>query len=103
MPGADPGRGRSRSSAGQAESGGVRVKDGVLEQTVIELGPEGPITRATDDAEEVLFVVSGQGELRLHGKRYALAPRPASTWRRAGVRAPQRGVRSDAYGMRADP
>jgi mannose-6-phosphate isomerase-like protein (cupin superfamily) len=46
----------------------------VLEQTVIDLGPQGLITRATEEAEEVLFVVSGQGELSLDGKRYALAP-----------------------------
>jgi mannose-6-phosphate isomerase-like protein (cupin superfamily) len=48
--------------------------NGVLEQTVIDLGPQGLVTRATQEAEEVLFVVSGQGELRLDGKRYALDP-----------------------------
>jgi mannose-6-phosphate isomerase-like protein (cupin superfamily) len=52
----------------------VWVKDGVLEQAVIDLAPGGLVTRATNQAEEVLYVVSGQGELRLNGKRYALAP-----------------------------
>jgi mannose-6-phosphate isomerase-like protein (cupin superfamily) len=52
----------------------MRVTDGVLEQSVIDLAPGGSTTRATDQAEEVLFVVSGQGELRLHDRRYALGP-----------------------------
>jgi mannose-6-phosphate isomerase-like protein (cupin superfamily) len=52
----------------------VWVKDGVLEQAVIDVAPGGLVTRATDQAEEVLFVVSGQGELRLNGERFALDP-----------------------------
>ena len=47
----------------------------VLEQAVLECAPHSGITRATGDAEEVLFVVSGQGELRLRsGARHALEP-----------------------------
>ena len=50
------------------------MTNGVLEQSVIDLAPGGLVTRATNQAEEVLFVVSGQGELRLNDKRYALGP-----------------------------
>jgi len=50
------------------------VTDGVLEQEVIDLAPGDLVARATDRSEEVLFVVSGQGELRLHSKRFALGP-----------------------------
>ena len=50
------------------------MTDGVLKQAVIDLAPGDLVARATDQSEEVLFVVSGQGELRLHGKRFALGP-----------------------------
>jgi mannose-6-phosphate isomerase-like protein (cupin superfamily) len=46
-----------------------------LEQTVLECAPGTSTTRATGEAEEVLFVVAGQGELRLPGgERHALEP-----------------------------
>jgi mannose-6-phosphate isomerase-like protein (cupin superfamily) len=55
----------------------VRVKDSgvaVLEQAVIECGPGTSLSRATDGAEEVLFVVAGVGELSLAGARHPLEP-----------------------------
>jgi mannose-6-phosphate isomerase-like protein (cupin superfamily) len=53
----------------------VRVKQDVLEQEVIDVASRSQIARATDEAEEVLFVVSGRGELRLgSGARYDLEP-----------------------------
>ena len=70
LPATDPGRSAGRT--GQAEQAVVRVKDGVLEQTVIDR--PGRITRATGEAEEVLFVLQGTGELSLAGDRYALEP-----------------------------
>jgi mannose-6-phosphate isomerase-like protein (cupin superfamily) len=46
-----------------------------LEQTVLECAPGTSTTRATGEAEEVLFVVAGQGELRLPGgERHQLEP-----------------------------
>ena len=63
------------------ESAGVRVRDSgldVLEQAVIECAPRQPRQRATGQAEEVLFVVDGAGELcsrRRPGTRSS--PRPA--------------------------
>jgi mannose-6-phosphate isomerase-like protein (cupin superfamily) len=59
-------------SARQAES--RSVIDTVLEQCVVECPPHGAVARATGECEEVLFVVSGEGELRLSGQRYALEP-----------------------------
>ena len=56
----------------RAESPNVRAKDSVLEQTVIDLSPHSRDTRATGAGEEVLFVVAGEGELRVHGERHAL-------------------------------
>jgi quercetin dioxygenase-like cupin family protein len=44
----------------------------VLEQTVIDLDPRKRKTRATGEGEEVLFVVAGEGELRVHGNSHAL-------------------------------
>ena len=65
-------------SVGQAESRKVRLKGGGLEgleQTVVVCPPHTTTSRATGDAEEVLFVVSGQGQLRLDGgERHALEP-----------------------------
>ncbi len=56
----------------------MRLKVGglqVLEQAVLECAPRSGITRATGEAEEVLFVVSGQGRLRLgDGVTHALEP-----------------------------
>ncbi len=45
-----------------------------LEQTVLEFTPLHPEIRGTDDAEEVLFVISGNGTLRLDDARYELEP-----------------------------
>jgi mannose-6-phosphate isomerase-like protein (cupin superfamily) len=45
-----------------------------LEQEVVECAPHGAARRATGDAEEVLFVVSGTGELRTDGEHHALEP-----------------------------
>jgi mannose-6-phosphate isomerase-like protein (cupin superfamily) len=45
-----------------------------LEQTVLACDPHTAVSRATGDAEEVLFVVAGHGELHLNGERHALAP-----------------------------
>ncbi len=46
-----------------------------LEQTVLVCAPDTTTSRTTGDAEEVLFVVAGQGELRLGGgERHALEP-----------------------------
>jgi mannose-6-phosphate isomerase-like protein (cupin superfamily) len=65
-------------SADRAESRKVHLRDGGLEgleQTVLECAPGTSTTRATGKAEEVLFVVAGQGELRLPGgERHPLEP-----------------------------
>jgi mannose-6-phosphate isomerase-like protein (cupin superfamily) len=46
-----------------------------LEQTVLECAPGTSTARATGEAEEVLFVVAGQGEIRLPGgERHPLEP-----------------------------
>jgi quercetin dioxygenase-like cupin family protein len=45
-----------------------------LDQTVLEFTPLHPEIRGTDDAEEVLFVLSGKGTLRLADARYELGP-----------------------------
>jgi len=45
-----------------------------LEQVVIECAPGDAISRATGEAEEVLFVLAGAGELSLDGRRYPLEP-----------------------------
>ncbi len=45
-----------------------------LEQAVIECAPGASMTRATREAEEVLFVLAGTGELSLAGERHALEP-----------------------------
>jgi mannose-6-phosphate isomerase-like protein (cupin superfamily) len=55
----------------------MRVKDVVegLEQTVLVCAPDTTTPRSTGDAEEVLFVVAGQGELRMAGgEGHALEP-----------------------------
>jgi quercetin dioxygenase-like cupin family protein len=55
----------------------VGVRDSgldVLEQAVIECAPGTSLSRATDEAEEVLFVVAGAGELALAGARHPLEP-----------------------------
>ena len=43
-----------------------------LEQSVIECAPGASVARATDEAEEVLFVVAGAGELSIAGARQRL-------------------------------
>jgi len=45
-----------------------------LEQAVIECAPGTSISRAAGEAEEVLFVLDGTGELTLAGERYPLEP-----------------------------
>jgi mannose-6-phosphate isomerase-like protein (cupin superfamily) len=45
-----------------------------LEQAVIECASGSSISRTTGDAEEVLFVLAGGGELALAGERYPLEP-----------------------------
>src|SRR5690348_9111424 len=52
----------------------MRVSEGVLEQEVVDLGPGSRARRATGEAEEVLFVVSGHGVLCLNGERHAIEP-----------------------------
>jgi mannose-6-phosphate isomerase-like protein (cupin superfamily) len=65
-------------SADRAESRKVRLRNSGLEgleQTVLECAPGTSTSRATGEAEEVLFVVAGQGELRLPGgERHPLEP-----------------------------
>jgi mannose-6-phosphate isomerase-like protein (cupin superfamily) len=64
-------------SGWKAESRSVRVTDGdvdVLEQAVVECAPRSATTRATGEAEEVLFVIAGHGALHLNGERYDLEP-----------------------------
>ena len=50
------------------------MRDRVLEQAVLDCAPHTTLRRATGDAEEVLFVVTGHGELRLVGEHHALEP-----------------------------
>jgi mannose-6-phosphate isomerase-like protein (cupin superfamily) len=45
-----------------------------LEQRVLDCAPGASITRATGEAEEVLFVVSGAGELRVGDATFPLEP-----------------------------
>jgi quercetin dioxygenase-like cupin family protein len=45
-----------------------------LEQGLLECGPGRSLTRATGDAEEVLFVLAGSGTLRLNGNAHPLEP-----------------------------
>ena len=69
-----------------AESGSD-VPVSALEQTVLEFTPLHPEIRGTDDAEEVLFVISGNGTLRLDDARYELEPETGAYLRaRGGVR-----------------
>jgi quercetin dioxygenase-like cupin family protein len=46
----------------------------VLEQAVIDCAPGSSLRRATGEAEEVLFVVAGRGDLDVDGERHALEP-----------------------------
>jgi mannose-6-phosphate isomerase-like protein (cupin superfamily) len=46
----------------------------VLSQSVVEFGPGRSLPRDTGDCEEVLFVLSGEGELLLDGSSYRLEP-----------------------------
>jgi mannose-6-phosphate isomerase-like protein (cupin superfamily) len=55
----------------------VGVRDGGLdglEQALVECAPHSAVARATGDAEEVLFVLSGSGELWTGGERYVIEP-----------------------------
>ena len=45
-----------------------------LEQEVVECAAQRAVARATGDADEVLFVLSGAGELWVSGERHALEP-----------------------------
>lgn len=45
-----------------------------LEQSVIECAPGSSISRATGEAEEVLFVLVGEGEVALDGERHPVGP-----------------------------
>ena len=45
-----------------------------LEQAVIECAPRSVVARSTGEAEEVLFVLDGTGELRLAGESHAIEP-----------------------------
>src|SRR4051794_14745762 len=53
---------------------GPHVGCTVLEQTVLELAPGGCAPRSAGEREEVLFVLSGRGSLRLGGAEHALEP-----------------------------
>jgi mannose-6-phosphate isomerase-like protein (cupin superfamily) len=53
---------------------GPHVGCTVLEQNVLELAPGGSAPRSTGEREEVLFVLSGRGGLRLGGAEHALEP-----------------------------
>jgi mannose-6-phosphate isomerase-like protein (cupin superfamily) len=53
---------------------GPHVGCTVLEQHVLELAPGGSTTRGAGEREEVLFVLSGRGDLRLGGAEHALEP-----------------------------
>src|SRR5438876_10810845 len=46
----------------------------VLTQSVVEFGPGRSLPRDTGEREEVLFVLSGEGELILDGARHHLEP-----------------------------
>jgi quercetin dioxygenase-like cupin family protein len=47
---------------------------GLLEQAVVECAPGSTTSRATGEAEEVLFVLTGAGILTLDGESHALEP-----------------------------
>lgn len=53
---------------------GPHVGCTALEQHVLELAAGGSTQRATGEREEVLFVLSGRGDLRLGGAEHALEP-----------------------------
>jgi mannose-6-phosphate isomerase-like protein (cupin superfamily) len=53
---------------------GPHVGCTVLEQNVLELAPGGSAARSAGACEEVLFVLSGRGSLRLDGTEHALEP-----------------------------
>jgi mannose-6-phosphate isomerase-like protein (cupin superfamily) len=58
----------------QATDRGAGGRPTGLEQSVIECAPGSSISRATGEAEEVLFVLAGTGGLSLAGERYPLEP-----------------------------
>lgn len=51
-----------------------RAQVGTLEQCVLECQQGSTLTRETGSAEEVLFVLDGNGTLTLEGSRYELEP-----------------------------
>jgi Cupin domain len=51
-----------------------RAEVGTLEQTVLECEPGTALARETGSAEEVLFVLEGNGTLTLDGRDYELEP-----------------------------
>lgn len=53
---------------------GPHVGCTVLEQTVLELAPGGCAPRSAGEGEQVLFVLTGRGSLRLNGVEHALEP-----------------------------
>jgi mannose-6-phosphate isomerase-like protein (cupin superfamily) len=53
---------------------GPHVGCDLFEQDVLELAPGGSATRSTGEREEVLFVLSGHGSLRLQDADHALEP-----------------------------
>src|ERR1700733_12145471 len=72
----DSSTGEAGAGGEGAESAGVGVKETsvALEQAVIECEPQGSISRATGEAEEVLFVIAGSGALFAGSERHALEP-----------------------------
>ena len=58
----------------EATDPGPRGRRTGLEQVLIECAPGSSVSRATGEAEEVLFVLAGAGELSLAGERYPLEP-----------------------------
>ena len=63
------------ASAGPGEhpAAGPQAGFEALEQTVLSLGAQARRSRRTEAAEEVLFVLEGDGELRLGSDRHALS------------------------------
>ncbi|HUJ33859.1 MAG TPA: cupin domain-containing protein [Solirubrobacteraceae bacterium] len=58
----------------QATDGGAVARRTGLEQAVIECAPGSSTSRATGEAEEVLFVLAGTGSLHLGGRSHPLEP-----------------------------
>jgi mannose-6-phosphate isomerase-like protein (cupin superfamily) len=67
---------RQRGEAGLVERPVLGPYCGVtfFEQSLLECPPGGSATRSTEGVEEVLFVLSGHGTLRLDGEAHTLEP-----------------------------